>query len=240
VSKDKVIVMQDQAKQAQLSLISLLITVIIPSALLILSKKHGAFSPEVILCVALAFPLSFALYEWVIQKQVSFISVFGFLSVLLTGGIGVFRLPSEWIAIKESLIPFCIGMGLLTMCLRGKPSMEYFLKSLLDFQRIEAILIKKKKQTEFTQIMVRSSYLLSSSFFVSSLLNFLLASIIVKSPSGTAAFNEEIGFLTAISYPVIALPCMIILGGSVWYVVSALKKITHLSFADMLHSQYQS
>ncbi|MBH37941.1 MFS transporter [bacterium] len=232
--------MQEQVKQAQLSLLSLMISIVIPSLLLIFSKKQVFVSPEILLCIALSFPLTFALYEWVSQKHVSFISVFGFISVLLTGGIGVFRLPSEWIAVKESLIPFIIGVVLFVMSLRGKPSMAFLLKSLFDLPRIQTILTKKNKLHDFTQIMVRSSYLLSLSFFLSSFLNFLLASIIVNSPTGTASFNEEIGFLTAISYPVIALPCMIILGGSVWYVVRSLKQLTHLSFTELLHVDYQS
>ncbi|MAQ64246.1 MAG: MFS transporter [Actinobacteria bacterium] len=231
--------MQEQVKQAQLSLLSLMITIVIPSLILIFSKKQVLISPEVLLCVALSFPVSFALYEWVSQKHVSFISIFGFISVLLTGGIGVFRLPSEWIAVKESLIPFIIGMVLFVMSLRGKPSMEFLLKSLFDLPKIQATLTKQNKLSDFTQIMIRSSYLLSLSFFISAMLNFFLASFIVQSPSGTAAFNEEIGFLTAISYPVIALPCMIILGGSVWYVVRSLKQLTGLSFSDLLHVDYQ-
>ena len=231
--------MQEQVKQAQLSLLSLMITVVIPSLILIFSKKQVFVSPELLLCIALSFPVSFAVYEWLSQKQVSFISIFGFISVLLTGGIGVFRLPSEWIAVKESLIPFVIGIILFVMCLRGKPSMEFLLKSLFDFSKINAILIKNKKLSDFTHIMVKSSYLLSLSFFISAILNFFLASFIVTSPTGTASFNEEIGFLTAISYPVIALPCMIILGGSVWYVVKSLKRLTNLSFTELLHVDYQ-
>ena len=231
--------MQEQVKQAQLSLLSLMITVVIPSLILIFSKKQVFISPELLLCIALSFPVSFAFYEWLSQKQVSFISIFGFMSVLLTGGIGVFRLPSEWIAVKESLIPFVVGTILFVMCLRGKPSMEFLLKSLFDFSKINAILIKNKKLPDFTHTMVKSSYLLSLSFFISAILNFFLASFIVTSPTGTAAFNEEIGFLTAISYPVIALPCMIILGGSVWYVVKSLKRLTNLSFTELLHVDYQ-
>ncbi|MBI60732.1 MFS transporter [bacterium] len=232
--------MQEQVKQAQLSILSLMITIVIPSLILILSKKQLMISPETLLCLALSFPACFAIYEWVSQKQVSFISVFGFVSIFLTGSIGVFRLPSEWIAIKESFIPFLIGTLLFIMSLRGKPSMEFLLRSLFDFSKIQAVLEKKEKLADFTLIMVRSSYLLSLSFFISAALNFFLASFIVKSPSGTAAFNEEIGFLTAISYPVIALPCMIILGLSVWYVVKSLKKLTNLSFTELLHVEYQS
>ena len=69
--------MQEQVKQAQLSLLSLMITIVIPSLILIFSKKQVLISPEVLLCVALSFPVSFALYEWVSQKHVSFISIFG-------------------------------------------------------------------------------------------------------------------------------------------------------------------
>jgi hypothetical protein len=78
------------------------------------------------------------------------------------------------------------------------------------------------------------TYLVASSFFLSSALNYLLAKIIVKSPPGTTAFSEELGRMTAWSYPVIVIPSMIVLFAAVWFLFSQLKKLTHLPLDDLM------
>ena len=231
--------MVDQAQQAKSSFLSLLITIAIPSFLLMVSKKQDYFSSEFVLIIALLFPIGFALYEFKIAKKVSFLAVFGFVSILLTGGIGLLKLPSEWIAIKESMIPFTIGMVILVLALSGKSSMKFIISPLLDLDKIESILIKNKLVDQLRKILLFASLLLSMSFFVSSMLNYFLARMIVKSPSGTDAFNHELGVLTALSYPVIAIPSVLVMMLSIWYVVYKLKKLTQLNFMDMLKEEFR-
>jgi hypothetical protein len=47
--------------------------------------------------------------------------------------------------------------------------------------------------------------LLAGTFFFSSVANYVLARWVVTSPAGTEAFNQELGRLTLLSYPVIAI-----------------------------------
>jgi hypothetical protein len=61
-----------------------------------------------------------------------------------------------------------------------------------------------------------------------------LAKIIVKSPPGTTAFSEELGKMTAWSYPVIVIPSMIVLFTAVWFLFSQLKKLTKLPLDDLM------
>ncbi|MBU2099500.1 MAG: MFS transporter, partial [Gammaproteobacteria bacterium] len=63
-------------------------------------------------------------------------------------------------------------------------------------------------------------------FFLSSTLNYILARIILVSPPGTAEFNAELGRMTALSYPVIAIPSMIVLMIAIWFVFSSIKRLT--------------
>jgi hypothetical protein len=57
---------------------------------------------------------------------------------------------------------------------------------------------------------------------------------LVVSPAGTEAFNQELGKLTALSYPVIALPSTLVMVVALWYLVKQLRQITGLSFEEML------
>ncbi|MCP4414555.1 MAG: MFS transporter, partial [Gammaproteobacteria bacterium] len=60
---------------------------------------------------------------------------------------------------------------------------------------------------------------------------------IVTSAAGTEAFNEELGELTLISYPVIALPSMIIMMGTLYWLIRSVQKLSHLKLEDILHHQ---
>jgi hypothetical protein len=75
------------------------------------------------------------------------------------------------------------------------------------------------------------------SFFFSATLNFILAKIIVQSPSGTTAFNQEIGRMTALSFPVIALPSTIILMIILFNIFNKVKKITGLTLEEIVKTK---
>jgi hypothetical protein len=66
-------------------------------------------------------------------------------------------------------------------------------------------------------------------------MNYLLARWIVTSPAGTEAFNEELGRLTLMSYPMIALPSMAMTLGVVYYLAHGVKQLTGLTLTEMLH-----
>jgi len=46
------------------------------------------------------------------------------------------------------------------------------------------------------------------------------------SEPGTTAYTEELGRMTALSYPVIVIPSMILLITALWYLFAQIKKIT--------------
>ena len=71
-----------------------------------------------------------------------------------------------------------------------------------------------------------SSLILGGTFFISSSLNFFLATWIVVSEPGTEAFNQELGLMNLLSLPIIALPMMVILMAIMWYLLNdTLKKV---------------
>ena len=72
---------------------------------------------------------------------------------------------------------------------------------------------------------------------MSSALNYILARIILVSPPGTTEFNAELGRMTALSYPVIALPSMVVLMIAIWFVFSQIKRLTGESLEHFLVDQ---
>jgi hypothetical protein len=82
---------------------------------------------------------------------------------------------------------------------------------------------------------MNSNYLFASTFGFSSVMNYILATYIVTSPAGTAAFNEELGKLTLYSYPVIAIPSTLMMMGIFYYMWRQIRTMTSLETEQIFH-----
>ena len=235
-----------KGKQKENPWVSLIFNIVIP--VLILSKFStiaGNFfpdkeiSPALGLIIALAFPVCYFIYEYVKTRQTSFIAILGFVSIFLTGIIGVFELPSEWIAYKEASVPFLIGVAILISLKTPYPLVKKLLYNdeFIDVEKVEKILEEKNSKEQFEKVLVNSTYILALSFLVSTVLNFALAKYLIHSPSGTEAFNQELSKMTSLSYLVIALPSTIVMMVALYYLTQNVKKITGLTFEEMLAPQ---
>ncbi len=56
----------------------------------------------------------------------------------------------------------------------------------------------------------------------------------LSGPAGTPAFNEELGRLTLLSYPMIALPSMLILMAVLFYLTRTIRELAELKLAEAL------
>jgi hypothetical protein len=68
-------------------------------------------------------------------------------------------------------------------------------------------------------------------------LNYILATVILISPPGTPEYTAELGRMTALSYPVIAIPSMIVLMTAIWFVFSSIKRLTGHSLESFFVDQ---
>ena len=64
-------------------------------------------------------------------------------------------------------------------------------------------------------------------------LNYGLAKYLLVSEPGTPAFAEELGKMTALSFPVIALPSTLVLVAALFYLLQGVQKLTHLQLDDI-------
>ena len=226
-------------KKKESPLVSLLVSIVIPA--IILSK----FSTEEYLgilpgfLVALAFPIGYAIYNLLVRKETGFIAIIGFVSIFLTGIIGVFEFPTEWLAVKEAAVPLLIGIAVIVSLKTPYPLVRKLLfnEELLDLKLIDKKLKENDNVFEIEKVLVKSTFMVAGSFLLSAFLNFFLTKYIVVSPAGTAAFNEELGTLTAISYPAIALPSTAVMFVALYYIFKQITKLTGLSFDEILSEQ---
>ena len=156
---------------------------------------------------------------------------------MLTGGFSLLKLPAEYIAIKEAAIPAAIGLAVLITQYTEKPLVKMLILNdqIINWPHLNSVLDAQNKQALFKRKVAVSSYIVASSFFLSSALNYILAKVILVSEPGTTAYTEELGRMTALSYPVIVIPSMILLITALWYLFSQIKKITGEELDDFIN-----
>jgi len=230
---------QTKTKRPNNTLLELIFNIAIPSIILMKLSGDEYLGSMYALVFALFFPLGYGLYDLIKNKSLNFIALLGFLSTLLTGGIGLFELDVEWLAIKEAAIPLVIGLVVLISGFWGKPLIAKILLNplLFNLDLIYQTLSNKGKTEEFKAKIQRANHLLSVTFVFSATMNYLLAKWIVVSPAGTTQFNEQLGEMTMLSYPVIAIPSTIMLIAIMFYVVKSVMKLTSLKLEEVLHAE---
>jgi hypothetical protein len=191
------------------------------------------------LVVALAFPLGYFVYDFIQRRQANFISIIGFTSVLLSGGLGLMQVSPMGFAIKEAAMPLIIGFFVLISQGTKRPLVKTILLNdqILDLPRVDTALEQRGNRAGLDLLLKRASYALAASFLLSSILNFGLARYLLKSPSGTEAFNAELGRMTALSWPVISLPSMAILMVILWKLIGGIGKLTGLTTDEIFRSK---
>ena len=227
---------QTEKKKSSGFLINLAFNIIIPTLILSKLSEDHQLGPIWALVAALAFPLGFGVWELQQSKKVNFLSVLGVLSVLLSGGISLLQLDPAYIAIKEAAVPGIIALVVLISQRSKYPLVKKILLNdeLMDLTKLEASLKAHNAEQLFADKLQNCAYLVAGSFVVSSILNYGLAKYLLVSAPGTAAFNEELAQMTALSFPVIALPCTIMLMVAIWYLFSQIGKVTGESIESFI------
>ena len=126
--------------------------------------------------------------------------------------IDIFQLGSLIYLTGGIVNPFVIFLFLVISAMRKKPAIGFLLNQVIDLNKISVIEKNPELKQSIQKTYTNTTYIISISFLLSSILNFSLAKILLKSPPGSSDFNHELGLLTAMSYPVIVVPCMIVLG----------------------------
>ena len=103
-----------------------------------------------------------------------------------------------------------------------------------NVQLIQERLVAGRNLERFELKLLHANYLLAGTFVFSAIMNYVLAKWIVTSPAGSSAFNEELGRLTLVSYPMIALPSMVMMIGIFWYLWRTIRSLTGLDLEEIL------
>ncbi len=221
----------------------LIINIIIPILVLNKAGKYlGDNGQTYALILALLIPAIYMVLDFIKFKKPNFISILGFVSILLTGGIALLQLEGFWFAVKEAAIPALIGVIVFISAFTSKPLMKLlFNDSIMKVDLIDEKLQEQNNQPQFNEHIKKSTIFFSFSFFFSAVLNYLLAMRIFQpidkslpEITRTQILNEQIADMTWQGYIVIMLPSLFIMAALMWYLFKGIKQYTGLSMNDVI------
>ncbi len=227
----------EKPKKKESLIANLLFNIIIPTVILTKFSDADALGTTWSIVVALAFPIGYGLKDFVDTGKINFFSALGVISVFLTGGMSLLELDPKYIAIKEAAIPGLFGIATLISVYTKYPLVKVFLYNdkIMQVDRIAAALKAHNTEVEFEKTLRIASWMVAGSFFLSSVLNYGLARYLLISPPGTPEFNAELGKMTALSFPVIALPATAVLIAAMIYLFKRIGKLTDLTLEDVIN-----
>ncbi len=185
------------------------------------------------LLLALAFPVFYGLFDLFKNKRKNIISGFGVLNVLFTGGLALYQAQGIWFAVKEAAFPLLVGIFVLISSYTKKSFFEYILRQtpLLKWDLVEERLQRFSSPDHLKSLFKKSTLMFSLSFFISALLNFVLALYIFSPEKGGLSqeeqevlLNKKIADMTYLGFIVIGLPMTAFALGVFWWF---LKKLSH-------------
>ena len=110
---------------------------------------------------------------------------------------------------------------------------------MLNVDKIHERLEQTNNTQQFETRLLRATYWLSGTFFFSSVMNYTLAKWIVTSPAGSEAFNAELGRMNLLSYPMIAIPSMLMLMAIFYYLWRTIHGLTGLKLEEVMANPEQ-
>lgn len=218
---------------------NLLIDVVLPALILSKLSKEDRLGPAAAIMLAFAFPLFHGLFGLWKDRKFGIFPTVGVISVALSGSLTLLKIDPAWIAVKEAAVPGFLGLAVLFSLKTKFPFVKKILfnDTILNMPAIEERLQTAEQKVAIEQLLKQTSWFISLSFFLSSFLNYTLAKILLVSAPGTPAFNEDLGKMQLMSYPVIVVPCMIVMALSLWFMLRGIKAITGLETDNLLRAE---
>lgn len=231
--------MSAPAHKPENMLLNLVCNIVVPTVVLIWLSKDHLLGPLWGLIIALLFPLGYGIYDLATRKKTNFLSILGFISVLVSGSLALLKVGGFWFAVKDAAMPTLIGLTVL-VSLRSKTPLVrelFYNDQIIDVGRIDAVLDERGTHAEFEQLLRRASIGLAMTFICSAPVSFALARYVLTSPPGTPEFNAELGKLHWIMPLVIAVPSMVALMVVMWKLIGGLSLLTGLTTDEILKAE---
>ncbi|KAB2641722.1 MAG: hypothetical protein DVB25_00945 [Verrucomicrobia bacterium] len=258
--------MADSKRKDEHPLANILINVLVPVMILSLFSKDPELQeklgkavrfwylgPLKAIVIALVLPIGYGLWYFVKNRKPNFFSGLGLLSVLLTGGLTLYLWNKDGsvkdqagllFGVKEALIPLVLGVGILFSQRTATPLIRVFLynDSIFDIPRIEARVAELEVHSGYAQLLTAATRLFAASFFLSAMMNVVLARWFFRGfePHAVDAlevYNSIIAKITGWGFAVIGLPILVFLFFTLMRLLAGLRRITGLTDTEIMHQR---
>jgi hypothetical protein len=220
------------------ALLDIALTVIAPSLVLDYLSPPERLGPFWALVISMFFPVAFGLWCWWKKHAWDVISIFGFVTILISGGLGLLKLDAVWFSVKESAMPLALGAVFPLSHAWGRPLINALVLQphLINLRTLNAALDAPGKKAAFDHAIWRASWGIGLGMIGSSVANFFLALHLLagKEPGGEA-FVRGIGTLNWASLIVIGVPMMAVMLLVFLALVRRIQQITGLERADLMN-----
>ncbi len=225
-----------QRRQENLWL-NLLCSAILPGFLLSFLSTDQRLGPVWGLVVSLSIPLGYGVWDLWTFRRLNVIGIIGIVSTLLTGVLGLLKTDGFWIAVKEAALPAILGLAIPLSLRTRQPLVRTLLYNdqVLDTKRIHVALEEKGNLDPFEKLLAWASWVLAASFLLSSILNFSLARWLITALPGTAAFNDQLGKMNWLSWPVVMIPSTAIMFYALIKLLKGVEALTGLKGDELFH-----
>lgn len=223
------------------SLSNLAFNIIIP--ILVLNKLSLKLGPTQALLLALAFPLSYGIHDFIKSRKINYISLLGLLNVLFTGGLALLEVSGIWYAVKEASFPSLIGIFVLASAFTKRPFIKtlFMNPQLMKLELLQEKLRERENEDAFQTLLKNSTILLAGTFGISAVLNYAVARYTfthidptLPSEQKALLLNEQIAANTAWSNIIITGTSMVCLMAILWFLLRGIKTLSGLKLDEIL------
>jgi hypothetical protein len=180
-----------------------------PFAILTWASGADALGPRWAPLVAMLAPLAHAGYRRVVEGRTGALPVLVVLSIGLNAAAGFLPMDARWFALKEALLPVAFGALFAGSAFRGPGLLAELVHELVDADKLAAALAAKGTGDVYRARLRAGALRFGGVTATSGLLGGAVALALVRAPTGTEAFAQELGRYTAWSWPLVNLPVLI-------------------------------
>lgn len=219
-------------------LAEIILTIAVPSLVLDQLSKPASLGPFWALVVSLLFPVGFGIWCLWNKKGWNVFSLLGFVTILLSGGLGLLKLDAFWFAVKESAMPVMLGLAFPITHRFGRPLINALVMQphLLNVNALQSALGEGTRRSAFNASLFRASCGMGLGMLGSAVANFFLALWLLggKEP-GSEAFVKGIGKLNWMGLLVIGIPMTAVMMLVFIWLMRQIQRITGLERDDLLN-----
>jgi hypothetical protein len=219
-------------------LADLLLTLVLPTMVLEWLSKPERLGPVWALVLACCLPAGFGLWCWRQKQGLNFFSLFGLFAVILTGGLGILNLDAKWFAAKEAVFPVILGLAFPLSHRFGAPLIQELLLNpqVVNHEALRRSLNTPAKEAAFESILVRASWGMLGTTFVSAGANYALAMrLLGGKAAGSEAYVQAIGKLNWMGFIVIGIPLLAVTVGLMVWLLRRVSALTGLRQEELMH-----